>query len=252
MIVTVPPKGRTALLGEPLSVSELIARTDEGTEDRARPGPHREPRRDSVVSIIDYGVGNLGSIRNMLKRIGVVARTVARPEDAAQASRIILPGVGAFDEAMRRLRERGFIDVLTAKALDEKVPVLGICLGMQLLCRGSEEGDEPGLGWIDAEVTRFRFPSDSKLKVPHMGWNAVAAQGTHPLLAGFDDDTAFYFVHSYRVPATCDATIATTDHGGAFAAIVARDNIVGAQFHPEKSHAFGMRFLRNFSELDAC
>ncbi len=201
-----------------------------------------------MITIVDYGMGNLGSIRNMLKRIGVAAEVTADATLLARASKIILPGVGAFDSAMQRINASGLRPVLERKALEERVPIIGICLGMQLLTRASEEGRLPGLGWIPA-VTR-RFPELPGLKVPHMGWNAVSEARASPLTAGLAADSRYYFVHSYYVRADDPAdTVLTTHYGVTFDAAVAHGNLYGAQFHPEKSHKFGMRFLGNFARL---
>ncbi len=201
-----------------------------------------------MITIVDYGMGNLGSIRNMFKRIGVAAEVSGRVEDLARASKILLPGVGAFDSAMQRIHDSGLREVLDEKALRERVPTLGICLGMQLLTRGSEEGLLPGLGWIGA--TTRRFPAIAGLKVPHMGWNLVTPAAPSALTAGMPDESRFYFVHSYyvQVDDARDAVL-KAHYGVDFDAAVAHDNIFGAQFHPEKSHRFGMQLLANFASL---
>jgi imidazole glycerol-phosphate synthase subunit HisH len=204
-----------------------------------------------MITIVDYGMGNLGSVCNMLKRIGVAAEITGDPATLARASRILLPGVGAFDSAMQRINASGLRGVLDRKALYERVPIMGICLGMQLLTRSSEEGSLPGLGWIPA-VTR-RFPQLPGLKVPHMGWNAVTAANDSPLTAGLASDSRYYFVHSYYVQ-TDDPrdAVLRSHHGVTFDAVVAHGNLYGAQFHPEKSHRYGMSFLRNFASLQCC
>jgi glutamine amidotransferase len=201
-----------------------------------------------MIAIVDYGVGNLGSIRNMFKRVGLEAQIVSEPDLLAQARKIILPGVGAFDYAMERLDASGLRPVLESKALEEKVPVLGICLGMQLLTEGSDEGKRPGLGWIKARAERF--PEGGGLKIPHMGWNLVTRSRRSPLTEGLEDDARFYFVHSYAVSVKDEAdSILTCDYGIRFEAAINRGNLYGAQFHPEKSHRFGMRLLANFGAL---
>jgi glutamine amidotransferase len=201
-----------------------------------------------VITIVDYGMGNLGSILNMFKRIGARAQITGDPAAVERAGKILLPGVGAFDKAMERIDGSGLRQVLDRKALQERVPILGICLGMQLLTRSSEEGSAAGLGWIDA-VT-LRFPPDAGLKIPHMGWNAVSAVRDSPLTAGLLDDARYYFVHTYYVRADReDDCVLKTRYGVTFDACVARGNIYGAQFHPEKSHKFGMQLLANFAEL---
>lgn len=201
-----------------------------------------------MITILNYGMGNLGSVFNMLKRIGVEARIVDRIEDLKAARKILLPGVGAFDNAMKRIDENGFLDVLNQKALEEKVPILGICLGMQLLTRGSEEGNLPGLGWIAADA--IRFPKQNGLKVPHMGWNLVKQASPSPLTVSLPNEPRFYFVHSYCVQVDDDRnSILKCSYGVDFDAAVQQENIYGAQFHPEKSHKFGMRLLENFARI---
>jgi glutamine amidotransferase len=201
-----------------------------------------------MITIVDYGMGNLGSIQNMFKRIGVPAEVSGDAAVLKRATKILLPGVGAFDSAMQRINASGLRAVLDQKALQEHVPVMGICLGMQLLMRTSEEGSLPGLGWIPA-VTR-RFPHTPGLKVPHMGWNAVTTVRESPLTAGLAADSRYYFVHSYYVQAD-DArdSLLRTHYGVTFDAAVAHGNLYGAQFHPEKSHKYGMGFLGNFARL---
>jgi glutamine amidotransferase len=199
-----------------------------------------------MITIVDYGMGNLESIRNMLRRVGVRAAITGDPEAIGEAEKLLLPGVGSFDAAMREIDARGLREVLDRKALAERVPILGICLGMQLMARGSEEGELPGLGWLDADV--LRFPSDLGLKVPHMGWNLVTATRPSPLTAGLPEEPRFYFVHSYYVQADRHADAVLTAHYGVtFAAAMEAANIHGAQFHPEKSHRFGMQLLANFA-----
>jgi glutamine amidotransferase len=186
----------------------------------------------------------------MLKKIGAPAQVSSNADDIAGASKLILPGVGAFDAGMNRLAELNLIDLLNDKALNQKTPTLGVCLGMQLLMRKSEEGVLPGLGWIEGETVRFRFDSQhAHLKIPHMGWNTIALQKPGALFAGLDATARFYFVHSYHVACDrADDVVTMTDYGYAFASALERDNIFGAQFHPEKSHKFGMRVLKNFVE----
>lgn len=203
-----------------------------------------------MIIIIDYGMGNLGSIVNMFKKIGLKAIISADPDIIQQATHLILPGVGAFDTGMQNLADRGLIPLLNQRVLEEHVPVLGICLGMQLLSRRSEEGQLPGLGWIAADTLRFHpTPEEPALKIPHMGWNFIEQQQQHPLLADMFEDPRFYFVHSYYV--SCEQpndVLATAAYGIPFTAMIARDNILGAQFHPEKSHKYGMKLLKNFVE----
>jgi glutamine amidotransferase len=202
-----------------------------------------------VIAVIDYGVGNLGSICNMLKKAGAKAEICASEQGVRDADKLILPGVGAFDSTVRQLRASGLLEALQDRVLGEKVPLLGICVGMQMLCEGSEEGVEPGLGWIRGRCVRFR-PGDSDLRVPHMGWNYVERAKDSPLTTGVTPEVRFYFVHSYHM-ACEDAgdALLTTDYGGTFTAAVQHGNLYGVQFHPEKSHHFGMDLLRRFAEL---
>lgn len=203
-----------------------------------------------MITIVDYGMGNFGSVQNMLKRIGVASRITRDAEIIDEAKKLILPGVGAFDTAMGKISAGQLREVLDRKALIEKVPILGICLGMQLLTNRSEEGEKPGLGWIDAETYKFDFPNGSILKVPHMGWNLVHPMSENLLTHDLPPEPRFYFVHSYYVKASNQANVlATTHHGIDFHSIIQKDNIYGAQFHPEKSHRFGMKLLENFASV---
>jgi imidazole glycerol-phosphate synthase subunit HisH len=204
-----------------------------------------------MLVIVDYGMGNTGSIRNMLKRIGVPARLGREPAAIAEADRLILPGVGAFDSAVQQIRALGLWEVLEDAAARRGVPILGICLGMQLLTEGSDEGSQPGFGWIRGRCVRFDPAARPGLKVPHMGWSTVRIERPTPLSAGVDDTTRYYFVHSYFVRAEDPADVAlTTEHGERFASAVQRRNVHGVQFHPEKSHRYGMQVLRNFARVD--
>lgn len=201
-----------------------------------------------MITIIDYGMGNLGSVQNMFRYLGVTSTISADPEVISKAEKLLLPGVGAFDNAMLRLNQQGFREILNQKALMEKVPVLGICLGMQLLTRGSEEGQLPGLDFIPADTVRF--PDSQGLKVPHMGWNLVLPSTESVLTRDLPVESRFYFVHSYCVHADDPAhSILKSDYGVRFDAAIQKDNIFGAQFHPEKSHKFGMQLFKNFASL---
>ena len=202
-----------------------------------------------MIHIIDYGMGNLGSMRNMFKRIGANVTVESDPSVLAHAVKLVLPGVGSFDAAMRRINESsGLRDLLEHKANAEKIPILGVCLGMQLLTNLSEEGELPGLGWIDAKT--IRFPKQDSLKVPHMGWNVASPVKKSPLTEEVRKESRYYFVHSFCVHVEdAEHSIMRTDYGLGFDSAIARDNIYGVQFHPEKSHRFGMHILRNFSDL---
>jgi len=200
-----------------------------------------------MIAIIDYGLGNLGSIANMLKVIGEKAVITCDANKIRKADKIILPGVGAFDAGMSQLENRGLITVIQEEAKAGK-PILGICLGMQLLGRKSEEGEKPGIGLIPFENVRFRFTEDSKLKIPHMGWDIVDFKQDKPLLEGIEGTQRYYFVHSYH--AVCDDesnVMMNCDYGYKFVAAVCKGNVYGVQFHPEKSHDFGMRLFENFA-----
>jgi len=203
-----------------------------------------------MICIVDYGMGNLGSIANMLKKAGAEATISSDPATIEKAEKLILPGVGAFDNGMKNLAERDLISLLNAQVLQRKKPILGLCLGMQLFTKRSEEGRMPGLSWIDAQANRFRFDgANSQLRVPHMGWNSLDVCQPHPLLTSVDASYRFYFAHSYYVSCTDNSKIlAKTHYGLDFPSVISQGNIVGAQFHPEKSHRFGMVLLKNFAE----
>jgi glutamine amidotransferase len=197
------------------------------------------------VSLVDYGLGNLGSVVNMLKRVGVASRRVSERDEILDSERVLLPGIGAFDTGMSLLHERGLVDPLREFAESGR-PLFGICLGMQLLLDSSEEGNARGLGLIPGQSRRFT--PDGGLRVPHMGWNSVAPTRPDSLVDGLPDDARFYFVHSYRVETqNPEHTLATSQYGVEFASMVRVGNVMGAQFHPEKSHTFGMTVLRNFA-----
>lgn len=206
-----------------------------------------------MITIVDYGMGNLGSVANMLRKLKVSCVVTSDPARIRSATKLILPGVGAFDAGMRNLEERGLIDALNS-AVDSGIPLLGICLGMQLLMRHSEEGNCGGLGWIDREVVKFKLSQNElsgrfPLRVPHMDWKEVAVVQRTPLFTGLEAPR-FYFVHSFYVPANIPETSCTALHGHEFAAAVQKENVFGVQFHPEKSHKFGMTLLRNFAGVE--
>ena len=199
-----------------------------------------------MIAIIDYAIGNLGAVANMLNRLGVACEITSDVKRIQCANKIILPGNGAFDACMQGLRATGLIPVLKELVLDEKIPLMGICVGAQMLGHGSEEGVEPGLGWIDMHVKRF--PELPDRRIPHMGWcHVMQCDRMHPLVQGMDQDARFYFVHSYYMELTNDKdALLTAYYGLDFTAAVCVENIVGVQFHPEKSHRFGKQLLDCF------
>lgn len=203
-----------------------------------------------MITIVDYGMGNLGSIKNMLYKAGYPAEITDEYRKIAEASKLILPGVGNFDTGMKNLKERNIAELLSKKVLSEKTPVLGICLGMQLMANKSEEGIERGLGWINAEVIRFRQESVTpNIRVPHIGWNFINWQRQTRLTENIPLPSRFYFVHAYHLhnPAE-DWILGKTDYGYSFVSMIEKENIAGTQFHPEKSHKYGMTLLKNFAE----
>lgn len=205
-----------------------------------------------MIKIVDYGLGNITAFVNVYKRVNLrleIARTAA---DLAGATKIILPGVGAFDHAMELLEASGMRAPLDELVLHKAVPVIGICVGMQILAKSSEEGVRPGLGWIDGRVRWFRStPRSDALPVPHMGWNDVTSNGRGAaLFSGLEKDARFYFLHSYYFECgNADDVIATSSYGIDFACAVRSGNVYGVQFHPEKSHHWGQNLLKNFAEL---
>ena len=201
-----------------------------------------------MIVIIDYGAGNLASVRNMVRKVGGDAVISSRPADIASASKLVLPGVGAFDYGMGKLHELGLVSPLHERA-QAGVPLLGICLGMQLLSNGSDEGELPGLGLIQARFRQFIPDRDARLRVPHVGWNTVNVLRANPILPLADEEQRFYFVHSYYAECERDEDrIATTTYGIDFTSSYGHGNVLGCQFHPEKSHRFGMALMKRFLE----
>ena len=201
------------------------------------------------VAVIDYGMGNLGSVFNMFKKIGVASKITSDLEEIKTATKLLLPGVGSFDKAIQRINTSKIKEVLDYKVLKEQTPILGICLGMQLLTNSSEEGIEKGLGYINASAKKFSF-QDNKMKIPHMGWNLVHKSTKSKLTDGFIQESRFYFVHSYYVEVeNQENSILKTNYGLEFDSAIQHENVYGAQFHPEKSHKYGMKLLENFSKI---
>jgi len=201
----------------------------------------------SPIIIIDYGLGNLGSLANMLKKIRVPVKISSDISDIESAEKLILPGVGSFDHGMQKLQELKLIDILNKKAIIDKTPIMGICLGMQLFTKTSEEGAHPGLGLVDANTVKFNIDRDSSIKVPHMGWDTLDLKKDHFLMQETNNNAMYYFVHSFHVVCNHSEDILSTSHYGYdFVSSLAKDNIIGVQFHPEKSHKYGMKLLENF------
>ncbi len=204
-----------------------------------------------MIAIVDYGLGNILAFANVYKRLNIPVSVARTPADLAGASKLILPGVGAFDHAMAMLQDAGMRAPLDELVLQKKVPVLGICVGMQILAESSEEGSLPGLGWIPGRVRAFRNTAGAAdMPVPHMGWNDVQPSSGHALFRGMESDARFYFLHSYYFEAAQPQhAIAQASYGIDFNCAVQSGNVYGVQFHPEKSHHFGVNLLKNFAEL---
>lgn len=201
-----------------------------------------------MITIIDYGMGNLRSVQKACERLGFEAHISSQAEEIAAAEKLILPGVGAFRDAISHLQEQGFVEPIKSH-IDSGQPLLGICLGLQLLFdRSYEDGEYEGLGVIPGEVVRF--PAQPGLKIPHMGWNKLQLEQHSPLLSGIPEEAHFYFVHSYYVvPEQSEVIAATSEHGVKFCAMIQRENLFATQFHPEKSQRVGLKLLDNFGKL---
>lgn len=200
--------------------------------------------------IVDYGMGNLNSVKKVMDRLKVQCIVSSEPQAVRESEKIILPGVGHFAKAMDNLAKMDLIEPLREAVLEKKKPLLGICLGMQLLAKSSEEGDAEGLGWLDAKVVRFDVSDKLKFKIPHMGWNQISFRKQSRLLKNIPDMSEFYFVHSYHLKLANRAdSLCETDFDYVFSSAVEKDNIFGVQFHPEKSHDAGAEMLKNFVEL---
>ena len=203
-----------------------------------------------MIAIIDYDMGNVGSVRNMLERVGAKVEVTRSPEILRAADKLVLPGVGAFDEAIDNLQRFGLTELLDELVRLNAKPVLGVCLGAQLMARSSEEGSRPGFGWLDARIVRFHPEQGQPLRIPHMGWNVVVP--TRPdieIFEGVARPMRFYFVHSYHmVAASPDIELGVTEYGYRFASVIGAGNVLAMQFHPEKSHRYGLQIYRNFVE----
>lgn len=203
-----------------------------------------------MLTVIDYGLGNLRSVTAKFERLRLPYAIAHNEKEILKASKLILPGVGHFDEGMKNLKSKGLIEAIKEKVLKEKTPILGICLGMQLLVDSSEEGDEEGLSLLPLTCKRFYFNgSGPNLRVPHMGWNNLRNSKNHQLLSNLSEERRFYFAHSFFVEDSAqDFTLASCDYGKNFCAVIAKENIAGVQFHPEKSHRDGLKLLENFAK----
>ncbi len=210
----------------------------------------RVPLAEQKVGVVDYGTGNLASIVRAIERLGVRAPVTSKPIDMRDVDKLVLPGVGHFGRTMDQLRRRGLLDAIHAAAHVRRIPILGICLGMQLMTAHSEEGDAAGLNWLEGEVVRLRVDDASRYKVPHIGWGRVDASKQHPLFDGVPRDAEFYFAHAYKVDSVArDVIVAESEYSQRFASAIANGNLFGVQFHPEKSHDAGQRLLLNFVSL---
>lgn len=199
------------------------------------------------IVIIDYGLGNLASIKNIIKKVGGASIVSSNYNEILSADKLILPGVGNFSAGMENIVQNGLLPILNQKVIEQKTPILGICLGMQLMANHSEEGDCKGLGWIDSEIVKFKSEEMGNLKVPHMAWNEIQVKKTHPLFPDLKAEERFYFVHSYHAIANKkEDVLATVHYGYDFVCAYSKDNICGMQFHPEKSHRFGMEVFTRF------
>lgn len=203
-----------------------------------------------MIGIISYGVGNVRAFLNIYERFGLAAKLVKEPGDLTSVTHLVLPGVGSFDWAMERLNSTGLRPALDEAVCERRIPTLGVCVGMQILVESSEEGSARGLGWIDGACRKLRLDGVANIRLPHMGWNRVALEHGEPLFEGFDEEAEFYFLHSFHVvPRETEVAIGHTEYGERFVAAIRAGNVLGVQFHPEKSHAWGERLLVNFAGL---
>jgi len=204
-----------------------------------------------MIVVVDYDTGNIGSVLNMLKKVGAKAVVSRDPKVLRSADKLVLPGVGAFDEAMNNLHRFGLCEILNELVLEKRRPILGVCLGAQLMAGSSEEGKQLGLRWLNAHIVRFQAPAGKALRVPHMGWNNVQAVGEGGgIFRNVPQPMRFYFLHSYHMVVNEPSLeLASSVYGGRFTSAMARDNILSLQFHPEKSHKYGLQIYRNFVDV---
>jgi len=207
-------------------------------------------RNISNIVIVDYGMGNLNSITRKLSKIGIKSFVTSNPQELLNAEKIILPGVGHFKVAVDNLKSGGMWDALNTAVLINKIPIFGICLGLQLMAKHSEEGDSKGFGWLDADVIRFRIQDKFRFKIPHMGWNTIRQNKASKLFEGVEANSEFYFVHSFHLNAYDESQVLNyTQYEYDFPSAMGKENIYGLQYHPEKSHEYGEKLLMNFAEL---
>lgn len=201
-----------------------------------------------MITIIDYGMGNIRSVQKVFQRLNIQVQITSNHKEILSADKLLLPGVGHFANGMKKLEETGLKEILDQQVLIKKVPIMGICLGMQLMTKNSAEGNVEGLGWVDAQTSRFNFENQN-LKIPHMGWNQINVKKNTPMSNSIKGDDLFYFVHSYFVSCNQEKDVLfLSNYGNPFVSGFEKDNIVGVQFHPEKSHRSGMRLIQNFSD----
>jgi len=204
-----------------------------------------------MIGIIDYGSGNIQAIAKIYNNLNIENKLISKPQELKKAKKLILPGVGAFDATMQQLIDSGLKDEMNKLVLLENVPILGICVGLQIMGYASEEGKLKGLGWIPGKVKKFnKSKIESKPKLPHMGWNVISDKRNHPMFRGIDKDFGFYFVHSFYFECEKDENVLTSSfYGHQFASSIYKDHIIGTQFHPEKSHINGIKLFKNFAQL---
>ncbi|MEZ5173510.1 MAG: imidazole glycerol phosphate synthase subunit HisH [Bacteroidia bacterium] len=204
------------------------------------------------IAIIDYGMGNIRSVKRKFNELGFEAEGVSNPDYVMNADKLVLPGVGHFAQGVKNLKSSGLWEVIYHKVINENTPVLGICLGLQLMARHSEEGDAEGFGWLDAEVVRFNINNSLKFKVPHIGWNSCELTNENPFTSGLKKESLYYFVHSYHLNCRNEAEIiGTSSYETNFVSIAGRNHIIGVQFHPEKSHDAANVLINNFARYQS-
>ena len=240
----------TKSAGSSLDIESCVHKLKTADADLKTSRMNLRTTSSSKVVIVDYGTGNLNSVKRMLDRIGANSMSSSKPEDVRGAEKIILPGVGHFETAMTNLKKLGLLDALNEAVLARETLVLGICLGMEVMAKRSEEGSTPGLGWLDAQAIRFEISDTARFKVPHMGWNQISIRKDSVLMKDVDELSEFYFAQSYHLKMRDASDVLNeTEYGIAFPSAIEKNNIFGVQYHPEKSHDIGARILKNFVEM---